>query len=120
MAYLNGYATNTFPTGSTWAVNNGDQRGYSAQYLMSDAADTAVPPQPTAAYAGPSGYPVDKLRSTASAYAGTSAYAATQWRIGEISAPGVPLYDATQPRIYEVTDVWPCKRGRRTAFSLDR
>ncbi len=106
MAYLNGYATNTFPAGSTWAVNNGDQRGYGAQYLASEAADTAVPQRPTATYVGTAGYPVDKLQFTASTYAGTAAYAATQWRIGEISAPGVPLYNAAQPRIYEVTDVW--------------
>ncbi len=106
MAYLLGYGTNTFPAGSTWAVNNGDQRGYGARYLASDANDAAAPQQPAAAYAGPSGYPVDKLQFTAGAYAGTYAYAATQWRIGEISAPGIPLYDATKPRIYEVTDVW--------------
>ncbi len=106
MAYLNGYATDTLPAGSTWAVNNGDQRGYGARYVASEAADTAVPQQPTTAYTGPAGYPLDKLQFTASTYAGISAYAATQWRIGEISAPGVPLYDATKPRIYEVTDVW--------------
>lgn len=106
MAYLTGYATNTFPAGSTWAVNNGDQRGYGAQYVAAEAADNAVPSRPAVAYAGPAGYPVDKLQFTPSVYTGPNAYAATQWRVGEISAPGVPLYDATRPRIYEVTDVW--------------
>ena len=105
MAYLLGYATDTF-TGTAWAVNNGDQHGYGARYLASDAADSAAPGRPTATYQGTTGYPVDKLQFSASTYTGTNVYAATQWRIGEISAPGIPLYDATQPRIYEVTDVW--------------
>lgn len=106
MAYLLGYATDTFPAGQTWAFNNGDQRGYGARYLASDAADTAIPARPAATYLGASNYPVDDLRFSASAYSGANAYAATQWRMGEISAPGVPLYDSTKPRVYEVTDVW--------------
>lgn len=105
MAYLLGYATDTF-TGGTWAVNNGNQNGYGARYLAYDAADTTVPARPTATYQGTSGYPVDKLQFSASAYSGTNAYQATQWRVGEISAPGISLYDATLPRVYEVTDVW--------------
>lgn len=106
MAYLLGYATDTFPAGQTWAFNNGDQRGYGARYLASDATDTTVPVRPTASYLGASNYPIDTLQFSASTYSGGNAYAATQWRVGEISAPGVPLYDSTKPRVYEVTDVW--------------
>lgn len=106
MNYLLGYATDTFPAGSAWAVNNGDQRGYGARYLASEAADAAIPARPVATYLGASTHPIDDLRFSASAYAGSNAYAATQWRAGEISAPGVPLYDSTKPRVYEVTDVW--------------
>ncbi len=106
MSYLLNYATDTFPAGSTWAVNNGDQRGYGARYLASEATDAAAPQRPTATYLGASSHPLDDLRFSGSTYSGTNAYAATQWRVGEISAPGVPLYDATKPRIYEVTDVW--------------
>ena len=106
MNYLLGYTTDTFPAGSTWAVNNGDQRGYGARYLASEAADATVPQTPAVTYLGASTHPINDLRFSASTYAGTNAYAATQWRVGEISAPGIPLYDAAKPRIYEVTDVY--------------
>jgi hypothetical protein len=106
MKELLGYATNTLPGNLTWALNNGDQRGYGYQYLLAESADTAVPQRPVATYLGASTHPLDDLRFSASAYNGTNAFVAAQWRVGEISAPGIPLYDATRPRVYEVTDVW--------------
>ncbi|MGC3956975.1 MAG: lamin tail domain-containing protein [Verrucomicrobiota bacterium] len=106
MKYLTDYATDTFPSNFTWAVSNGDQRGYGYQYLKWEAADPNVPQRPTATYLGAAVFPINDLRFSASAYAGVNPFAAAQWRVGEISAPGIPLYDATKPRIYEVTDVW--------------
>lgn len=106
MKYLTDYATDTFPTNSTWVINNGDQRGYGYQYLKQEGADFNAPQRPVATYVGPSSHPVNNLRFSASAFAGVNTFAAAQWRVGEISAPGVPLYDPTKPRIYEVTDVW--------------
>lgn len=106
MKYLLDYATDTFPVGSTWALNNGDQRGYGYQFLKFECTDTNAPQRPTATYLGVSTHPLDDLRFSASAYAGSNTFAAAQWRVGEISAPGISLYDATKPRIYEVSDVW--------------
>ena len=106
MKYLLDYATDTFPTNSTWTLNNGDQRGYGYQFLRLESADTNAPQRPSATYLGLSAHPLDGLRFSASAYAGTNAFAAAQWRVGEISAPGIPLFDSTRPRIYEVSDVW--------------
>jgi hypothetical protein len=106
MKYLLDYATDTFPTNSTWALNNGDQRGYGYQFLKFEAADLNAPSRPAATYLGLASHPLDDLRFSASAYAGSNTFVAAQWRVGEISAPGIPLYDATKPRIYEVSDVW--------------
>ncbi len=106
MKYLRDYATDTFPVGPAWAVNNGDPRGYGYRYLASECADAAAPARPVATYLGLSAQPIDDLRFRASAYSGAHPYAAVQWRVGEVSAPGVPLHDPAQPRIYEITDVW--------------
>ncbi len=106
MKYLVDYATNTFPSGSTWAVNNGDQRGYGYRYLLQESTDAAVPARPVATYLGAASFPLDDLRFSSSAYSGTNAFAAVQWRVGELSAPGIALHDPARPRIYEVTDVW--------------
>ena len=106
MKYLVDYATDMFPSNSTWTLNNGDQRGYGQQFLKFESADTNAPLRPSATYLGLGSHPLDGLRFSASAYAGTNAFAAAQWRVGEISAPGIPLYNATKPRTYEVTDVW--------------
>ena len=106
MKYLADYATDTFPSGFTWAVNNGDQRGYGYRYLAAEAADATAPQRPTVTYLGVGTHPINDLRFSSSAYAGTNAFAAMQWRVGEISAPGIPLHDPARPRLYEVTDVW--------------
>jgi hypothetical protein len=108
MKYLLDYATNTFPTGSTWTVNNGNQLGYGYKYVEADAADALVPNRPAATYTGPAAYPLNDLRFTSGTYSSppSATFSAIQWRIAEISAPGIPLFDATQPRIYELTDVW--------------
>lgn len=106
MKYLVDYATDTFPAGSTWSVNNGDQRGYGYRYLLQESADASAPARPAATYLGAAGHPLDDLRFSSSAYSGAGPFAAVQWRVGEISAPGIPLHDPALPRIYEVTDVW--------------
>ncbi|MFO1475344.1 MAG: lamin tail domain-containing protein [Verrucomicrobiota bacterium] len=106
MKYLLDYATDTFPGTSTWAVNNGDQRGYGYHYLLSESTDAGAPQRPSATYLGAPSHPVNDLRFSASTYAGANGFSAAQWRIGEISAPGIPLHDPSRPRVYEVTDVW--------------
>ena len=108
--YILGYASDTFPSALTWAVNNGDQRGYGYEYLEADGRDTGVPTRPTLAYVGPTNYPANELRFQSSSFrpnpAGGLAFAAIQWRLGEISAPGLPFYDPTRPRIYEIEPLW--------------
>jgi hypothetical protein len=102
--YFVNYATNTFPSAQTWAFNNGDQRGYGYETLVSESADVEVPDRPTLAYSGPTGYPRNKIAFSASAFSGANGYAATQWRLAEIAAPGVPGFDGKWK--YEVTGSW--------------
>jgi hypothetical protein len=106
--FLKEYMTNTYGTGA-WTFNNGQQLGYGYKFLETEAADTAIPNQPTATYSGPVGYPLNDLRFSTSAFSdpqGAGTFSTIQWRIAEISAPGIPLYDSTKPRIYEVSDLW--------------
>jgi hypothetical protein len=109
MKYLLDYSTNTFPAGSTWAVNNGNALGYGYKYVEFDSADTLIPNRPTATSTSSAGFPVNNIRFASSGYSspqGAGSFAAVQWRVGEISAPGIPLYDPSEPRIYELSDVW--------------
>lgn len=85
------YICNTWPGATAWAVNNGDQRGYGYQYLLSEVADADIPARPTIAYSGVEGYPANQLRFSASAFddpQGAATFAARQWRIAEIGAKG--------------------------------
>ncbi|MGC4013165.1 MAG: lamin tail domain-containing protein [Luteolibacter sp.] len=108
MNYLRDYATNTWPVGSTWAVNNGDQRGYGYQYLASEAADASAPNKPVITYTGAGGYPVDGLSFSSSTFStpGAGTYTGTQWRIAEMYAPGISGYVAGTARKYEIQSTW--------------
>jgi hypothetical protein len=107
MVYLRDYATDTWP-GGTWSVNNGEQRGYGHQYLLSDSFDAAIPDRPVVTALGDPAFPVTDLVFTASAFAdpqGAGSYGKTQWRLAEISGPGVPGYEGG-PRKYEMSAIW--------------
>ena len=108
--YMTDYATDTFQTGRTWAINNGNPLGYGYKFVEQEASDTGVPNRPRITYLGPTNYPANNLTFQSSAFSanatGGLAFAAMQWRLGELSAPGLPLYDPTQPRIYEIESVW--------------
>jgi hypothetical protein len=107
--YIKDYVTNTYPGSPAWTRNNGDQRGYGYQHVLSEIADAAIPDRPTITYVGLGTYPLNDLRFTTSAFSdpqGTGSFSAIQWRIAEISAPGIPLYNSALPRIYEIADVW--------------
>jgi hypothetical protein len=103
--YFVGYATDTFTSGGSWAVNNGNQYGYGYQYLLAESADTQAPQRPILTYTGPGDHPVDQLTFSATPFKGLGGYASSQWRIAEISAPGIPGYVANQ-RKYEITSTW--------------
>jgi hypothetical protein len=114
--YLVGYSTNT-RIGS-FAVNDGNQKGYGYKYLEFDSIDGAEPARPTISYIGSAGFPANDLRFQSSAYAdpqGAGTFGAMQWRIGEIAAPGVAGYTAGDPYTYEITDVW--NSGSLTPFN---
>ncbi|HZJ17781.1 MAG TPA: lamin tail domain-containing protein [Chthoniobacteraceae bacterium] len=106
-SFLINYATDTDP--NTFAIGDGDQRGYGYNYLELEAADAAIPLRPTISYIGSAGFPANDLRFQSSAFAdpqGAGTFAAMQWRIGEIAAPGVTGYVVDEPFTYEISDVW--------------
>lgn len=108
MAYLRDYATDAWP-GGAWAVNNGNQLGYGYQYLLSEAADAAIPNRPALSYVGAPNYPRNDLRFSSSAFSdpqGPATFAACEWRLAEIYAPGIPGYVAGTPPKYEIQAVW--------------
>jgi len=56
----------------------------------------------TISYTGEPGFPVDRLRFSASTYSGTSPQAAIRWRIAEVSKVGHPAYDPSRALPYEI------------------
>ncbi|MCW1923586.1 CotH kinase family protein [Luteolibacter arcticus] len=108
MIYLRDYGTNAWPGGS-WSVSNGNQLGYGYQYLVADAADSAIPQRPVVTASGDPAFPTSDLKFTSSAFAdpqGAGTYSRTQWRLSEISGPGVSGYVAGAPRKYEIISIW--------------
>jgi hypothetical protein len=82
--------------------------------------DAAIPRRPTAAYAGPAGFPVDGLRFSAGAFSdpqGANTFSALAWRIGEVAPAGAPAFDAARPRPYEIAAVW--ESGELASFQSD-
>ena len=104
------YATDTFPAGHTWTINNGNPLGYGYEFVEQETRDTGVPNRPSLTYIGAPTFQANDLLVRSSAFSrnasGGVAFAAMQWRIGEISSPGIPLHDPAQPRIYEIQPVW--------------
>ena len=67
------------------------------------------PRTPEIAYAGPAGYPADRLTFQASAFSdpqGNNTFAAMQWRAAEIIWPGLPGYDSSTRNRYEIEASW--------------
>ncbi len=105
--YLVAYATDTDP--NTFAVGDGDQRGYGYNYLEQEGTDAAAPSRPTIVHVGTAGFPTNDLRFQCSAFAdpqGAGTFAAVQWRLGEIAAPGVAGWVEGEPFTYEISEVW--------------
>ncbi len=114
--FLIGYATDTDP--NSFAVGDGDQRGYGYNYLRFEAADGAEPNRPTLTFVGSGGFPANDLRFQSSAFSdpqGGGTFGAMQWRIGEIASPGVAGYTTGDPFTYEISDVWTS--GEITPFN---
>ncbi len=75
--------------------------------LTALAADPLLPDQPTVAYIGPAGYPVNRLSFRCSLPDdATDAFAALRWRIAEITKPTAPAYDPNAPRKCEIQAAW--------------
>jgi spore coat protein CotH len=74
-------------------------------WIDSSLADPKIPATPTIAYAGPTGYPADKLRFRASAFKGQGQFAAVKWRLAEVAPPAVEKTPPT-PGKYEIVATW--------------
>jgi hypothetical protein len=74
------------------------------QRILNDADLT--PLTPTIEYAGPNGYPVDRLTFRTSAYSDpqSDAFAGLQWRIAEVTDPAT--YRPGDPIHFEITPAW--------------
>jgi hypothetical protein len=72
-----------------------------ANFLDQRIADPLLPTQPVVTYAGPTGFPLNRITLESSVYTGSGAFAAMKWRIGEVrdAAPGLP-------GIYEIEPAW--------------
>ncbi|MDA0766959.1 MAG: lamin tail domain-containing protein [Verrucomicrobia bacterium] len=106
------------PRGGAFAVGDGDERGYGFGYLSMEAADSAIPDQPTISYSGMAGFPLDGLRFTSSAFSdpgGAGTFASMQWRAGEISNPATSGFVAGEPWVYEAEGSWDS--GQITTFA---
>jgi hypothetical protein len=70
-------------------------------FLDQRIADDLIPERPSITYAGPAGYPVNRIELKSSSYNGGSPFGAMKWRVGEVreAAPGVP-------GIYEIEPLW--------------
>jgi hypothetical protein len=108
------FMTDTDP--DSWAIGDGDQRGYGYNYLEYEATDGNIPNTPTISYTGGTGYPIDELTfsTTTISDPNSDTFAAMEWRIGEISNPDTPGFDPDSPWKYEVESVW--ESGEITTF----
>ncbi|MFM1767836.1 MAG: hypothetical protein RJA22_365 [Verrucomicrobiota bacterium] len=69
-------------------------------------AEPTRPAQPTLAYTGPAGHPINRLSFRASAYAGANAFGAIRWRVGEVTDTNSPAYRPDEPMAYELEAAW--------------
>lgn len=104
--YITDYMTDTDP--DSFAVGDGDQRGYGFNYLALEAKDDKIPERPTLSYSGTAGYPLDEVRLSASAFSDPdgSEFAAMEWRVAEISNPATLIFDPDAEWLYEIDSIW--------------
>jgi len=101
------YTTDSFPGGS-WSPGNGIPAGYGFEYLKQEANDPNIPNQPTLAYSGTAGYPINQLTFDSSSFSdpnGSGTFGKMRWRIAKVLAPGLTGYEAGTPRTYEIETV---------------
>jgi hypothetical protein len=84
-------------------------------YLDELAHDPAIPARPTVAYAGPEGYPLNRLMFQASDYVGSRPFAAMAWRVGEVTDLSLGGGDSSEPWVYEIASTW--ESGSQHNFS---
>ncbi|MGZ8940317.1 MAG: lamin tail domain-containing protein, partial [Limisphaerales bacterium] len=105
--FIRDYTTDIDP--NTFAIGDGDQRGYGFNFLESEATDAAIPSRPTIAYSGATSYPVNGLRFSTSDFSdpqGANTFGAIQWRLAEIYNPSLSNYVGGEPRKYEIETLW--------------
>lgn len=104
-------------TGGGFAVNDTIEDGYGFGYLSLEAADIAIPDQPTISYNGTTGFPADGAAFQSASFndpQGAGTFGAMEWRIGEIRNPSTSSHVAGEPWVYEVTSIW--ESGETTTF----
>ncbi|MEN9678735.1 MAG: hypothetical protein RIS76_4631 [Verrucomicrobiota bacterium] len=70
------------------------------------SAEPLQPARPGLAYAGPEGFPVNRLSFRVADFQGAAAFRSVKWRVAEISRMGHPAYDPNRPMAYEIQSVW--------------
>ncbi|HAB15038.1 MAG TPA: hypothetical protein DCE44_01175 [Verrucomicrobiales bacterium] len=70
------------------------------------SAEPGLPERPTLTYTGPSGFPLNRLKYTASAFTGSGSARSIRWRVGEISRRDHPGYRPEEPMRYEIEAIW--------------
>ena len=68
--------------------------------------DPLIPARPDLEYAGPAGFPVNRLSFRATRYQGAASFRSVKWRVAEVSRIGHPAQDPALPMAYEIQPVW--------------
>ena len=70
------------------------------------SAEPLQPARPGLAYAGPEGFPLNRLTFRTGEFQGAAAFRSVKWRVAEITRMGHPAYDPSRPMAYEIQSVW--------------
>ena len=109
MRHMLDFMTDSDP--GPWSIGDGDPRGYGYNYLEYEAKFTDIPNTPTINYAGPAGFPLDKLQFKSSPFepgrsGNNKKFTGIQWRLAEVSNPKTPYFELGQPWRYEIQPAW--------------
>ncbi len=99
--------TKSFAGAAEWMKRYIGYRGTNATFSLDTMSREPDRPQrPTLAYAGPAGFPVNRLTVQASRFAGAAAFGSVKFRVAEVTRPDHPAHRPDAPLPYEITPVW--------------
>lgn len=97
----------SFAGAAEWMKRYVGYRGTNVTFSLDTMSREPDRPQrPTLAYAGPAGFPVNRLAVQASRFAGTGAFGSVKFRVAEVTRPDHLAYRPDAPLPYEITPVW--------------